>query len=94
MTSKDCLLIYILCIFKISTSCLCINHQTVLGINKESLRTPLPVTPDLKYLPSTEGLGGEVMPVGVLYVGGDPGQQGHRVQDGAVRHAAALGFPE
>ena len=52
------------------------------------------VTPDLKYLPSTEGLGGEVVPVGLLYVGGDPGQQGHRVQDGAVRHAAALGFPE
>ena len=52
------------------------------------------VIPDLQYLGSTEGLGGDIVTVSLHYVGGDPGQERHGVQDGAVRHAATLGLSE
>ena len=52
------------------------------------------VIPDLQYLGSTEGLGGDIVTVSLHYVGGDPGQERHGVQDGAVRHTATLGLSE
>ena len=48
------------------------------------------VVSDLQDLGRTEGLGGHVVPVRVLDVGGDPGEQGDCVQYGAVSHATTL----
>ena len=52
------------------------------------------VVPNLQYLGSTESLSGDIVLVSLHYVGGDPGQERHGVQDGAVRHAAAFGLSE